>query len=78
MRRALSQWRPVVTIARHEAQSIFFSLTSDPDARIRGLSAEHCQDDEVWTWGCEMKIYGVWHSATMPDHWADGAEIHWA
>ena len=50
---------------------------------IRDLAARFDDDADVdgggvWTWSARVLIGGCWYFATVPDHYADGAEIDWS
>lgn len=69
----------VPSITRQEALEIFLDLDGVTSVRAVGVDRddESCDDGPVFYWHAQVKVCGRWQNASFPDHWPDGAEIHY-
>jgi len=67
------------SISRSEARDIFLCLDGVTGIRKIGVDRDDdsCEDGPVFFWHAEVLVCGRWLPASIPDHWPDGAEIHY-
>lgn len=69
-------------LTREDALDIIREL-DDEILDVRSVLVEFDDDDDVdggyvATWTAEVLIGQRWYTATVPDHYAEGAEIDWS
>ncbi len=74
--------RELLYLTREEALDIIREL-DDEILDVRSVLVEFDDDDDVdggyvATWTAEVLIGQRWYTATVPDHYAEGAEIDWS